>query len=114
MAIAKKGVRRIEVAGESFYWRVRKKISHDEAHDDQLGIPIQHDTGGQLLIAYIGYGRSEDYGRNSLKSVTPAIIKDCILKAIDLGWQFDQLGKPVSLIDGKLTTDTKTAKWKAG
>lgn len=113
MAISKKGLRKIQVSGEDFYWRVRKKISHDEAYNEQLGIPIQHESGGQLLIAYVGYGRSKDYGRESLKSITPSIIKECILTAIDLGWQFDKKEKPISLVNGKLTTDTKSAKWEA-
>jgi len=65
------------------------------------------------LIAYIGYGRSEDYGRESLKSITPSIIKDCILNAIKLGWNFDKKEKPIIMINGELTTDTKTARWLA-
>jgi len=113
MAISKKGLRKIRVAEETFYWKVRKKISHDEAHNEQLGIPIQHESGRQLLIAYIGYGRSIGYGRESLQSITPSIIKDCILEAIQLGWNFDKKEKPISLVNGQLTIDTKTAKWKA-
>lgn len=113
MAISKKGLRKIRVSNENFYWRVRKKISHDEAHNEQLGIPIQHENAGQLLIAYIGFGRSEDYGREALKSITPSIIRKCILEAIQLGWNYDKKAKPVSLVDGKLTTDTKTAKWSS-
>jgi len=113
MAISKKGLRKIQVSNENFYWRVRKKISHDEAYNEQLGIPIQHESGGQLLIVYIGYGRSEDYGRESLKSITPSKIKNCILKAIELGWNFSKKEKPISMVNGKLTTDTKTAKWEA-
>jgi hypothetical protein len=69
MAISKKGLRKIQVEGENFYWRVRKKISHDEYHNDQLGIPIQHESEGQLLIAYIGYCRSKDYGKESIESI---------------------------------------------
>ncbi|GEM_PF-3894065 len=40
MAISKKGLRKIQVLNKDFYWRVRKKISHDESHNEQLGIPI--------------------------------------------------------------------------
>ena len=113
MAISKKGLRKIEVLNEDFFWRVRKKISHDEAHNEQLGIPIQHESGGQLLIVYIGFGRSKDYGRESLESITPSIIKDCILKAIELGWKFNEKERPIIMVNGKLTFDTKTAKWEA-
>lgn len=104
MAISKKGLRKIRVLNEYFYWRVRKKISHDEAHNEQLGIPIQHESGGQLLIVYVGFGRSQSYGRESLKPITPSIIKGCILKAIKLGWHFDKKESPISMVNGKWQT----------
>ena len=114
MAISKKGFRKIDVNGETFFWKVRKKISHDEAHNDQYGVPIQHQSEGQLLIAYVGFCRSEGYGRESVNSVTPSIVKSCILEAIGLGWKFDISGKPISLVNGTLTKDTKTASRGAG
>jgi hypothetical protein len=108
-----KGFRKINVAGENFYWKVRKRISHEEAHNGQLGIPIQHESKGQLLFVYIGFRRSKDYGMESIQSVTPSIIKNCITEAIKLGWQFKTPGRPISLVNGKLTRDTRTAKWAA-
>jgi hypothetical protein len=97
MAIAKKGLRKINVEGEDFYWRVRKKISHNEAHNNELGIPVQHSSGGQLLLVYLGFCRSYGYGTKSIESVTPSLIKNYILEAIKLGWQFNQNGKPISV-----------------
>lgn len=114
MAISKKGFRKIDVDGETFYWKIRKKISHEEAHNDQYGVPIQHQSEGQLLIAYVGFCRSEGYGRQSVNSVTPSVIKRSILEAIGLGWKFDIPGKPISLVNGTLTVDTLTASWGAG
>ena len=115
MAISAKGLRELVVAGEKFYWRVRKKISWDELHDDQIGIPIQHASGGQLLIAYVGYARSI-YGaasRYAVRPITPGMIEGCIGEAISLGWKFNVPGKPVSIMDGKLSADTRVAKWRA-
>lgn len=114
MAISKKGFRKIDVDGEIFYWKIRKKISHEEAHNTQYGVPIQHQSDGQLLIAYVGFCRSRDYGRESVNSVTPSIIKRCIPEAIDLGWKFDIPGKPISLVNATLTEHTKTGGWSAG
>jgi len=114
LAIAKKGSRKITVQGETFLWRVRKKTSHEEWHDDQYGIPIQHESNGQLLIAYVGYCRSDYPNRESVQSITPAMIENCITEAINLGWKYSFPGKPISLLEGKLQSDTRTAKWSTG
>jgi len=111
MAISKKGFRKIEIDGQKFFWKVRKKISHEEWHDDQYAIPIQHESEGQLLLAYVGYCRSGYPERDSFESITPKIIRECIIDAVKLGWQYNYPGKPISLLDGKLSNDTRRAKW---
>ena len=111
MAISKKGLRKITVDGEVFYWRIRKKISHDEKHNDQYGIPVFHENGGQLIFIFPGFCRSRGYGRKSFQSVTPAIIRQQIERAIKSGWNFRMPGKPISLVKDQLSTDTKTSKW---
>ncbi|MDO7875975.1 hypothetical protein Q5H93_14620 [Hymenobacter sp. ASUV-10] len=115
MALAKKGLRTIQVGGENFVWKVRRRVSHEERHEAQLNIPIQHANGGQLFIAHIGYSRTgyESYEIESLgylKEITPAIIEHCIMRAISLGWQYKCSGKPVSIIDGRLTDNTLVAR----
>lgn len=117
MTLARKGLRTIEVAGEKFVWRIRKKVSHEEKHGAPLDIPIQHVLGGQLLIAHIGYARS-GYGASGVAGtgppkITPATIKDCIARAIRLGWQYKSNGKPVSIVNDTLTEQTLAAKWLA-
>jgi hypothetical protein len=118
MTLAKKGLRTIEVNGEKFVWRVRKKVSHEEKHGASLGIPIQHIHGGQLFIAHISYARSGYEacgieGTGTPTAVTPAAIKDCIIRAISLGWQYKSRGKPVSIVNDALTEQTLAAKWRA-
>jgi hypothetical protein len=115
MTLAKKGLRTLEVNGEKFVWRVRKKVSHEEKHGAPPDIPIQYIHGGQLLIAHVGYARSgyESYGiegAGTLKEITPAVIKDCIVRAIRLGWQYKSCGKPMSLMNDTLTEQTLAAK----
>ena len=99
-------------------WKVRSKVSHEEKHEAQLAIPIQHIAGGQLFVAYVGYSRSgyEAYDiveTGDLKKITPAIIEACIVKALNLGWQYASPGKPVSILNGKLAEDTLLARWQA-
>ena len=66
------------------------------------------------MVAYIGYARSI-YGaisKHKIFPITPKVIEQYILEAINMGWQYKTPGKPVSIIEGKLTTDTRVAKWK--
>lgn len=114
MGISKKGSRKIVVDGHTFYWKVRKKVSHEECHDDEYGVPIRHESEGQLLFAYVGYCRSGYPGRESIESITPSIIKSCITQAIELGWQYELPGRPISLVEGKLIDNARVAKWSAG
>ena len=114
MAIALKSIRKITVNEEVFLWKIRKKISHDEAHNDQYPIPVQHISGGQALRccrSYKGYG---GYYNESPESVTPKMIRPLIEKAIQLGWKYKEPGNAISLLNGTLEKDSKTAKWSAG
>ncbi len=101
MGIAKKGLRKIIVTNEVFYWKIRKKISHNEEHDSEYEIPVQHESEGQILLVNIGFCRSESYGREPM-SVTPSLIESQITEAIGLGWEYSKQGKAITLMDGKL------------
>ncbi|MET3535988.1 hypothetical protein [Chryseobacterium limigenitum] len=107
MAISKKGLRKINVNNEIFYWKIRRKISHNEAHNDEYSIPVQHESEGQLLFVNVNFGRSYGYGDDFIKSVTPVMIKEKIIEAINLGWKYNEKGNPICLSQGKLVTDTK-------
>lgn len=101
MAIAKKGLRKIVVDDKIFYWKIRKAVSHREGHDSDYGIPVQHESEGHLLLIYTGFCRSGYYGRIPMK-ITPHLIRSKIKEAIKQGWKYDQPGKAVELVDGKL------------
>ncbi|NML69745.1 hypothetical protein HHL23_08045 [Chryseobacterium sp. RP-3-3] len=101
MALAKKGLRKIVIDDQVFYWKIRKIVSHNEKHNEDYGIPVQHGSEGQLLLIYTGFCRSIDYGRESM-TITPKLIKSKIMEAIDLGWKFEQPGKTIKLVNGEL------------
>jgi hypothetical protein len=113
MAISLKGMRKITIDGEVFLWKIRRKVSHEEDHNDQLPIPVQHVSGGQVLFVFLGFTRAwGGYVNNSPTSITPKMIEPLIREAIFLGWKFSEPGNPIALVDGVLETDTRTAKWK--
>ncbi|KFF18892.1 hypothetical protein [Chryseobacterium sp. JM1] len=101
MALAKKGLRKIVVDDQIFYWKIRKIVSHNEKHDNEYGIPVQHESEGQLLLIYTGFCKSIDYGRE-LMNITPKLIQSKITEAIELGWNYSQPGKTVDLVNGEL------------
>ena len=96
MTIPKKGFRKINVDENQFLWKVRKKISWDEKHNAELGIPIQHVNGGQILIINIGYSRSY-FEINNEFPITPLLINKCIQKGIKSGWNYNEAGKPLEI-----------------
>lgn len=105
MAISKKGLRKINVNGENFYWKIRKKISHNEAHNSEYRIPIQHEIEGQILFIQVRFCRSYGYDLEPILAVTPRLIKQKIVEAINLGWQFQLKGNPILLSENKLITE---------
>ncbi|WP_343748645.1 hypothetical protein [Fluviicola sp.] len=112
MAVSLKGMRKITVNGEVFLWKIRRKISHNEAHNDDYAIPVQHHSGGQLLFVSVGFTRSYGYQNDSPESVTPSMIRPLIEQAISLGWKYDKPGNAICLKTDSLSTDTKM--WSAG
>lgn len=101
MAIAKKGLRQIIVDDKIFYWKIRKKISHNEKHDVEYEIPVQHESEGQILLINVGFCRSESYERESME-ITPSLIQSKVIEAIELGWEYHQPRKSVKLMNGEL------------
>lgn len=91
MALPKKGFRKITIDENEFLWKARKKVSWNEIHDGQLGIPIQNAEGGRLLMLTLGYSRSYFTGNNEFQ-ITPAIIEICIKEAIKNGWDHQSTG----------------------
>lgn len=104
MVLPKKGFRKIVIDENQFVWKVRKKISWNEIHDVPLGIPIQNINGGQLLIITIGYSRSY-FAENNEFQITPSIIKICIKKAIESGWNHNVNGPRMEFDCSELVKD---------
>lgn len=89
------------VDDDIFYWKIRKVISHEERHDQEYGIPVQHESEGRILLVYAGLCRSGYNGEEAI-TVTPHLIHTKIKEAIKLGWQYNEPGKTVKLINGEL------------
>ncbi len=101
-------MRKITVNGEVFLWKIRKKISHNEAHNEDQAIPVQHISGGQVLFISVGFTRAYGgYINESPESVTPEMIRPLIEQAIQLGWNYQESGNAIRLTHDSLVRDTK-------
>ncbi len=87
MAIPKRGSRKTIIDGNTFLWKIRKHPTHNERHDVDYLIPVQHIEGGQVLLLSMGYNRS-GYRNDYLFMITPGMLADCIKDAISEGWNF--------------------------
>jgi hypothetical protein len=87
MTFPQKSRRQIVIDGETFYWSVRHRVSHEERHNTPHLIPIQHCNGGSLLLADVGYCRS-GYADNPTPAITPSRIERCVRDAIQAGWDY--------------------------
>ena len=95
MAIPRKGSRTIGVGGERYRWVVT-------VHQHALNLTVERaDGAGQRLIAvsepHDEYVR-DDQGawrfRGQLRSVTPGLVRQVILLALDRGWRPGECGLP--------------------
>lgn len=81
MGLPKKGSSKIKVADKSYRWAV----SPDSGY---MHIVVQLDSGkGQRLQVLVDYE----------PSVTPSIVRDCILEALKKGWKPEKPGSPFGL-----------------
>lgn len=112
MAFPTKAKRSICVDGNKFFWMVRNRPTWNEVTDSPYLIPIQHEDGGQLLRAEIGYCRSE-YVDRTIPVVTPSIIERIIRFAIASGWDFEaESATPLELDCVQVLLETD-ASWEA-
>jgi len=112
MAFPRKAKRTITVDEMDFFWMIRRKPTWNEVTDSPYLIPIQHESGGRLLQADIGYCRSE-YVDRTIPVVTPSIIERTIRFAIKSGWEYkSQNSRPLILNCDEILKDSDS-NWDA-
>jgi hypothetical protein len=97
MAIPRKGSRKIDVAGHSLMWRIRRKPTHSQAvATSPMTIAVACASGrGSKLILELDVSRPDAGLRPSAVSVTPADVAHLVLKALSDGWQPEVDGNSV-------------------
>ena len=83
VAIAKKGLRKIVVGNETYYWKFTGTVFvfRDEGKFSQLSV----DLGWKDI--WLSFGGPESASmQNQMKSVTPKFVADAISYARDHGW----------------------------
>ena len=81
MGLPKKGSAKIRVGDQSYRW----VVSPDSGY---MSIVVQWDTGkGQRLEVLVDYE----------PPVTPGVVRECVLKALEKGWKPAEAGSPFRL-----------------
>ncbi|BCM92598.1 hypothetical protein IAD21_04480 [Abditibacteriota bacterium] len=99
MAILKKGSRRIVVDGHNFLWRVRHKPTYSQGFCwSSLILSIQDaDVPGSTLVVALHQPQMSNWLQRLSSPVLPSQVADYVRRAINLGWQPTQHGKPFLL-----------------
>jgi hypothetical protein len=99
MALIKKGTRGINVDGEEYRWRIRKKPTYDQgAFATAMTFAVEHsDAEGSTLIVTTTVPRPDNWLLKRSASVTPARVADAIRQALRCGWSPGVSGTPFIL-----------------
>lgn len=92
MAILVKGSRTINVDGCLYRWNVRRKPSHYQLIGGEMGLAVQAaHRAGAVLVVRLGHVHPGS-ALGMAGQVTPAVVRQHIRSALDLGWQPDAPG----------------------
>jgi hypothetical protein len=89
MSIPKKGSRKIVVHGKEYLWLIRSKPTYSQECEGgslTCAVELIQNEKSTLNIVF-PFQRPDSLMSNEVFSITPNVIKACILKAIDQGWQ---------------------------
>ncbi len=89
MTIPKKGSRRVRVGECEYAWRIRKKPTYTQAaFQTPMSLAVQRcapDAGGVLVVNLV-VSRPDNWISPHQTSVTPAVVRDIVARAIAAGW----------------------------
>ncbi len=89
MTIPKKGSRRVCVEDVAYSWRIRKRPTYAQAaFESPMRLAIEACTEGprSVLVVDLRVSRPDNWISPHQTSVTPALIRNMVVRAIALGW----------------------------
>lgn len=107
MTIPKKGSRRVRVDDVEYAWRIRKSPTYLQGvYQTPMRLAVQLCTTGprQVLIVDLRVSRPDNWVWPHQTSVTPAVVRDIVARALAKGWIPDAAG-PVFHVEYALITD---------
>lgn len=99
MAIPRKGSKRIIVEDISYRWTVRSRPTYSQGLIwSELTFAIQlEDIGKTTLVIQTSAYRLDNWFHRQGIVVTPSIVRQCILEALEKGWTPQKNGSPFLL-----------------
>lgn len=98
--IGLRGSRAITVANRRFRWKVRSKPTYAQAvamTGVNIAVALAEGTGSTLVV-HLGNIHPSNVMGNAPVGVTPAQVANCIVKALEAGWQPDLPGPAFELV----------------
>ena len=89
LALAKKGLRRLEYKGLEYGWIIRKKPTYGQGvfrSSMTLAIQLMDHESPQILLVTLNVDRPDNWIQPHQTGVTPSVVKDIIESAIGNGW----------------------------
>lgn len=89
MALTRRGLRHIQVAGISYGWSIRRKPTYSQGNGwGGLAVAIaRDDCQGQILHVELHKARLDAWLGSHAPPVTPRLVAGWIVQALALGWQ---------------------------
>lgn len=94
MSIPKKGSRKIVVDGQEYLWLIRSKPTYTPECQDGLmyaAVELNQSATSVLSISF-STQRPDSLTSNDIASITPNVIRACIVGAIGKGWKPNEKG----------------------
>lgn len=99
MSIPRKGSRRVRVGGTEYAWRIREKPTYAQGAlraPMRLAVQACTEGPGSVLIVDLGVSRPDNWVRPHQTSVTPAVVREMVRRALAAGWSPGKAGRPFS------------------
>lgn len=99
MTLPKKGVRQIQVDGETYRWMIRRKPSYwQEVFATDLSFAVEHATSpGTTLLVLTNHARPDNIVGGEYSIISPSLVVSSIKRAIQQGWNPTKNGSTITL-----------------
>ena len=104
MTIPKKGTRTITIDKDAYKWLIRRKATYGQSDYGNGKINVAIENPGTSLFICTDIEHPKDWNTKIVTPVTPSDISNWIKQALELNWEPEKKGLPLStsIEDGQM------------